>query len=362
MAGRAQTTSRPTSGPSVPLAARRHRLVAEVQRRLAGRCGVPAGATVTIGVSGGPDSVALLLAAAVLARRDDAVVKPVAVHVNHHLREAAPEDEAFVVELCRRFGLDVHVRHVHPAGQPGNLQANARSLRYQALAASARSAGAAFVAVAHHADDQLETMLMAIGRGAGLDGLSGMRWARPAGDGLTLIRPLLAARKADCEDLCRAGGVTWREDPTNTDPSTARGRLRRDVVGVIETLWPDAATRATGTADVVAAARESLEVLLHRVFGAPAVRQWDRDALRALSPVVIAAGLRRAAVEADPSVAEDLGQSMLATVAEAIADADRRPRRFDWPGNLKVVVTAGEVGLESGPTQPPERPQQTEPT
>ncbi|TDJ54220.1 MAG: tRNA lysidine(34) synthetase TilS [Planctomycetota bacterium] len=361
MAGPAQTSSPPTGGTSVPLAARRHRLVAEVQRRLAGRCGVPAGATLAIGVSGGPDSVALLLAAAVLAGRDDAVVTPIAVHVNHNLRAAAEQDEQFVVELCRRFGLDVHVRHVHPDGRPGNLQANARSLRYQALVASARSAGAAFVAVAHHADDQLETMLMAIGRGAGLDGLSGMRWARPVGDGLTLVRPLLAVRKAVCEDFCRAAGVTWREDPTNSDPSTARGRLRRDVVGVIESLWPDAATRATGTADIVAAARESLNAQLQGAFGAPSVRQWQRDALRALSPVVIAAGLRRAAVEADPAVADDLGQSVLGTVADAIADADRRPRRFDWPANLKVVVTAAEVRLQDGPGQLPEQSQKTEP-
>jgi len=312
---------------------------------------VPAGATLVIGVSGGPDSVALLLAAAVLARRDLPAVTPVAVHVNHHLREAAPDDEAFVVELCRRFGLDVHVRHVHPDGRPGNLAANARSLRYQALAASARSAGAGFVAVAHHADDQLETMIMALGRGAGLDGLSGMRWTRPVGDGLTLVRPLLASRKADCEDLCRAAGVSWRVDPTNTDPSTVRGRLRRDVVGVLESLWPDAATRATGTADIVAAARIALDEQLGRTFGAASVRRWDRDALRALSPVVIAAGLRRAALEADPAVADDLGQSVLGTVAEAIADADRRPRRFDWPGNLRVVVTASEIRLET-PTKP----------
>ena len=122
-----------------------------------------------------------------------------------------------------------------------------------------------------------------------------MRWTRPAEDGLTLVRPLLAVRKADCEDFCRAADVTWREDPTNTDPSTARGRLRRDVVGVLESLWPDAATRATGTADIVAAARELLNTQLQCAFGEPSVRQWDRDVLRELSPVVIAAGLRRAA-------------------------------------------------------------------
>ncbi len=348
MAGFAQTTPRRTSGPwEIPVAARRHRLVAEVRQRLAGRCGVPAGATVAIGVSGGPDSVALLLAATAIGRREVAVAKPVAVHINHHLRDAAHDDEAFVVDLCGRLGIDVHVRHVHPDDRVGNLMANARSMRYEALAASARSCGACCVAVAHHAEDQFETMLMALGRGAGLDGLSGMRWTRPLADGLTLVRPLLAARKAECVDLCRVAGVEWREDPTNTDPATARGRLRRDVVGVLEALWPDAAARASGTADIVTAARAALDTQLDNAFGSVTVRRWDRVALRALPPVVIAAGLRRAAVHADPEIADELGQSVLAGVAEAIADDDRRPRRFDWPRGMTVAVTVGEVSLKS---------------
>ncbi len=355
----ARTTHHGTCGArDLPVAARRHRLVAEVHRRLAGCCGVPAGATVAIGVSGGPDSLALLLAAAAICRHRGgsgaAAVKPVAVHVNHHLRDASQDDEALVVEVCHRYGLDLHVRHVYPQRRSGNLPANARESRYAVLAASARSAAAECVAVAHHAEDQLETMLMALGRGTGLSGLAGMRWSRPLAEGIVLVRPLLAVRKSDCEDFCRAAEVTWCDDPTNADPTTARGRLRRDVLGVFETLWPDAAARASGTADVVAAARAALEQELTRVFGDPSIRRWDRDALRPLPGAVIAAGLRRAAVNASPEIADDLGQKVLGAAADAIADTQRRPRSFDWPGGLRAVVTSREVRLEGGPNEPME--------
>ena len=308
-----------------------------------------------IGVSGGPDSLALLLALAVLHRRGGAAaVTPVAVHVNHHLRDAAGDDEALVVKVCCRYGLDVHVRHVYPQRRSGNLAANARALRYEALAGAAGSARAGFVAVAHHADDQFETMLMALGRGTGLNGLAGMRWSRPLAEGIVLVRPLLALRKSDCEDFCRAAEVAWCLDPTNADPATARGRLRRDVLGVFESLWPDAAARASGTADVIAAATTALGRGLGRVFGDPSVRRWDRDILRPLPGAVVGAGLRRAAVNAAPEIADDLGQAVLGAVADAIGDTQRRPRSFDWPGGLRAVVTSREVRLEAGPVEPME--------
>ena len=359
MADPARTTHRDRGGPrELPVAARRHRLVAEVARRFGGCCDVPAGATVVIGVSGGPDSLALLLAVAAASRRRGGAAavafKPVAVHVNHHVRDAAGADEALVVRVCDRYGLDLQVRHVYPLRRSGNLPANARESRYEALAASARSVAAECVAVAHHAEDQLETMLMALGRGTGLDGLAGMRWSRPLADGIALVRPLLAVRKKECEDFCRAAEVAWCDDPTNADPATVRGRLRRDVLGVFETLWPDAAARACGTADVVAAARAALERELACVFGDPSARQWDRAALGSLPGAVVAAGLRRAAMNAAPEIADDLGQKVLGAAADAIADTQRRPRSFDWPGGLRAVVTAREVRLECGRHEPTE--------
>ncbi|MFB3138489.1 MAG: tRNA lysidine(34) synthetase TilS [Phycisphaerales bacterium] len=330
------------------MAARRHWLVAEVARCLGRRCGVAGGARVVVGVSGGADSLALLLALAAIRQRrrgPGPAIEPVAAHVNHHLRDSADEDAAFVAEVCDRLGVTLQTQHVHPARMPGNLAANARRLRYEALGRVAASADAGYVAVAHHAEDQLETLLIALCRGAGLDGLSGMAWSRPLVGPVSLIRPLLGVGRSACEDLCCTAGIQWRDDPTNVDPTTVRGRLRRDVLPVLEELWPEAASRAAGAADVVQAARTALEHQLQEAFGGPSQRCWDRTQLAALPLPIIAAGLRRAVMDEVDGAGDGLGQRHLLPVAEAIRDSDPRPRRFDWPRGLTVVVTSKQVQL-----------------
>jgi tRNA(Ile)-lysidine synthase len=333
----------------LPAGARRHELVRELARRLAGRCGVPPGARVVVAVSGGPDSLALLLAAVGLRQRRGRgagpVVDPVAAHVHHHLRASADDDEAFVSRVCGDFGVPLHTRDVYPDRCPGNVAANARRLRYEALAEIAASVGAAHVAVAHHAQDQLETVLIALGRGGGIDALSGMAWTRPLADGIQLVRPLLLATKACCEAMCAAAGIEGRRDPTNADPATVRGRLRRDVIAVIEELWPSAPLAASLAAEDAAAARTVLEDVIADAFGDPSVRRWDRSRLGALPVPVIAAGLRRAAQDAAPEPPVDIGRAQVLPVAEAVRDDVRRPRTWDWAGGLRVRVTAREVCL-----------------
>lgn len=335
----------------LPLAARRHPLVAEIDRRLRTRCRVAVGAKAVIGVSGGPDSVALLLAASVLRDRscdgDRPAIVPVAVHVNHHLRaKAADDDEAFVRALCDRLSVPLEVRHVHPADESGSVAAAARTLRYDALVQVAHAVGAECVIVAHHADDQLETMLMALCRGAGPDGLSGMSWRRALTPELALVRPMLRVRKTTCIEFCRAADQTWREDPTNADPNALRGRLRRDVIPVLEELWPDAPSRAAGAGDALDAARLALDELLRREFGDATVLTWDRAALQALPEPVIAAGLRRAAIHAEPSVTDQVTATMLEQVADAVASDDRSPKEFHWPGGMVVRVNSKRVAIE----------------
>jgi len=329
--------------------ARRHWLVRELEQKLAGRCGVPPGSRVVVAVSGGPDSLALLLASVGLRdrRRNGAGPggDPVAVHVNHHLRRSADEDEAFVTDVCRDLGVPLHTRDVHPDQCRGNVAANARRLRYEALADVAASVGAGYVAVAHHAQDQLETMLIALGRGCGIEGLSGMAWSRLLADGIQLVRPFLLVPKSACEAMCAAAGMRWREDPTNADPATIRGRLRRDVVAVLKELWPSAAIGASLAAEDAAAACIALQRLLADEFGSPSARRWDRSRLRALPVPVIAAGLRRAVLDAFPEPPVDIGRTQMLPVAEAIRDQVRRPRTWDWPRGLQVVVTAREVSL-----------------
>ncbi len=182
--------------------------------------------------------------------------EPVVVHVHHHLRDAADADADWVMLLCGRFGVECHIEHVHPAFERGNTYANARRLRYAAMTKVAGEIGAKHVLVAHHAEDQLETVLMAMCRGAGPRGLTGMRMSRAMG-GLTLLRPLLHVRKHDCEEMCRKADIEWREDASNKDVSRRRARLRRDVLPVLEELWPDAAKRASMNGVL-------LESLLHK--------------------------------------------------------------------------------------------------
>jgi tRNA(Ile)-lysidine synthetase-like protein len=351
--GNASGTSRSdaTESPeaALPLAARRHRLLAELDRRLRLHCRSIVGGPLVVGVSGGADSVALLLGCLALSRRTRrrALQPPIAAHVHHHLRgESADEDAEFVTDLCRRFGVPLHVEHVRPGSLPGNVADNARQLRYAALKRIAQREGAAAVAVAHHADDQFETMLIALCRGTGVEGLTGMPRTRPLGDGIALLRPLLGVRRAECEEFCRAADVTWRDDPSNADIKNLRARLRRDVLPVLEALWPDAPTRAAATADALDVARMVLAERIEQAFGLPGARCWPRQSLAELPLPILAAGLRRAALDEAPDLSDAFGQRILLPAAEAIASDDRKPKQFDWPGGLLLAVTKHEVRLE----------------
>jgi tRNA(Ile)-lysidine synthase len=342
---------RPTRKGELPIEARRHPLVAEIERQLV-QCGVlghekQGRSRLVLGVSGGADSVALLLACVALRdRKTRPSLEPIVGHVHHHLRATADEDAMFVCELCKRFSVDCHIADVHPGDMRGNVSANARVMRYEALAQLARQVGAFNVAVAHHGDDQLETMLIALCRGAGIDGLTGMALVRPLWCEVSLVRPLLTASKADCESLCAAAGIRWRNDPTNTDPQRARARLRRDVLPHLHELWPDAARRIHGTADAMRAAKTALETQLEDVFGPAEQRTWPRAKLKDQHAPVLAAGLRRAALDAAPLAADELNQRHLLLAAECIRSSERKPRRFDWPRRLRLSISSKQITLE----------------
>ncbi|MHC4991962.1 MAG: tRNA lysidine(34) synthetase TilS [Planctomycetota bacterium] len=243
----------------------------------------------------------------------------------------------------------------HAARRGGSTARSATStrrrppeLRYAALVDVAEAVGAPFIAVAHHAEDQLETILMALGRGAGLEGLSGMRWSTPSpggGSTVRIVRPLLDVRRAECEALCQAAELRWRDDPRNRDPSSARARVRLEVVPVLESLWPDVASRVAASADLLEAARLELETLLDQRFGPPSRRRWPRATLRELPMPIVAAGLRRAAREQMREGLDRLGQRQLTQAAEAVLDDDRRPRTFHWPDGIEVVVRSEQVEM-----------------
>lgn len=176
-----------------------------------------------IAVSGGPDSLALLLLAA------DALPGALAAAtVDHGLRPDAAAEAAMVAAVCKDRGIPHDILSPDwPEPPTANIQAAARQARYGALAGWAARHGIAAVATAHHADDQAETLLMRLARGTGLTGLAGVRAAtRLTNANVTLIRPLLGWRKAELEAIAAYAGLTPADDPSNTDARFDRTRAR----------------------------------------------------------------------------------------------------------------------------------------
>ncbi|MBA3372612.1 MAG: tRNA lysidine(34) synthetase TilS [Actinomycetota bacterium] len=208
---------------------------------------LPCGATVVLAVSGGPDSVAL----AHLVRAARADLRCVVVHVRHGLRNDA-EDAAAARACAAALRSAFREMAVRVAASGQGPEATARAVRYEALLAAARGAGAIAVLVGHTADDRAETVLLNIARGAGLPGLAGMPAARQLSDGVVLLRPLLTLRRADVRVVAVATGLPLAHDPTNDDPAQRRSRARHDLLPLLARLTgggTDAVVALTRLAD-----------------------------------------------------------------------------------------------------------------
>ena len=183
---------------------------------------VAPGARVGVAVSGGPDSLALLLLAA--AARPGLVE---AASVDHGLRPGSRSEAEMVAALCERSAVHHSILTIAwPELPERNLQARAREARYELLGSWALERGLTAIATAHHLDDQAETLLMRLARGAGIGGLGSVRARRPLAKGVQLVRPLLGWRKAELAELAAAAGVEPVDDPSNRDPRHDRVRMR----------------------------------------------------------------------------------------------------------------------------------------
>ncbi|MBI4278998.1 MAG: tRNA lysidine(34) synthetase TilS [Armatimonadetes bacterium] len=189
------------------------------------------GDRVIAAVSGGADSVALLQA--LWSLREEWWLDLHAAHFNHRLRPGADEDARFVQALAARLGVPCHVGEADPAsrraGPRRSMEDWARHARYAFLEEVARRTGAARVALAHTADDQAETVLMRLLRGAGAAGLAGMAPRRPLGSA-EVIRPLLEVTRAEVVAYLQVCALTWREDETNRDLAPLRNRIRHEII------------------------------------------------------------------------------------------------------------------------------------
>jgi tRNA(Ile)-lysidine synthase len=286
---------------------------------------VPADTRVGIAVSGGPDSLALLLLAA--AARP---AKVEAATVDHGLRTESAEEAAMVGRVCERLGIEHRILMADwPEAPTANVQAAARAMRYRLLSDWAKDRALPAIATAHHADDQAETLLMRLLRGAGVGGLGGTRARRALTDQVMLIRPLLSWRKSELVEIVSVAGLEPVDDPSNRDPRHDRSRVRSMLS---RADWADPARLATSAA-ALRDADEALDWALAPLIGSRIVPDGDSIIVE---PFDLPRELKR--------------RLLLAAFGELGAEAPRGPelmRAMDALENGQIVTLSG-LKLQGG--------------
>jgi tRNA(Ile)-lysidine synthetase-like protein len=296
---------------------------------------IPAGAW-AVGVSGHADSTALLRLMA--AQRPDCPIH--LVHLDHELRGAASaEDAAFVQELARQFHLPLTVARrgdleARTPGLPANGPARWRKLRHELYRRVVTQHGLAGVLLAHHADDQAETIVLQLLRGAGPLALGGMTFLTQL-RGLRLCRPLLPVGKTELLAYLRSLGQIWREDASNTDTRYQRNRVRQWLAGE-PGLVGIMAEMGAACAELRQTVRDSAPRL---------AAEFPTMQLAAAEPLLATEAARCWLTERGAPAA-DLSPATLQRLVDMAADAST-PARQCFPGGLLVWRRAGRIGCVS---------------
>jgi tRNA(Ile)-lysidine synthase len=263
--------------PKPPAVARVLQQVASMARRHS--MFEPASSAV-VAVSGGPDSLCLLHSLVRLKRL--LRIEPVCFHFDHRLRPGSDADARYVRSQAQRLGIPCLLREADSKpGKGESVEAWARAVRYEALTAVVEELGGT-AAVGHTADDQAETVLLALLRGGGLEAIAGMSpVSRP------IVRPLLETTREETEAFCRALRLRPRQDPMNEDPSYMRVALRRRVIPTLEqSLGRNVRETLARTADLLRLDAEFLDQLATVAF--PTVAETDgQDSLVRTGPLAM---------------------------------------------------------------------------
>lgn len=337
---------------ALPLS-KRDPVIAKVLRRwrtLTGGSRAPDADRMTVvACSGGPDSVALALA--LHAAGGLAAL----AHVVHDLRPPTESgaDRDFVASLADRLAVPFLEATVAVRSAPGSVEANARILRYRALGTLAASVHAPFLATGHHADDQLETLIMRLARGSGPRGLRGILPIRKLeGSTVRVVRPSLGTGREELAKLVTLAGVTPRFDATNADAAFTRNAIRLTVVPELARLFPGLATRA----EEYTRRMRSLERVVDRAATTLAARAMvapgilSRDVLRVADRAVVHAALRRVVLEGGLG-ADGMSWRAGEVLVRAVRDEMGGVRRFAW-GKADVIVDAQRVTISRSTRQP----------
>lgn len=332
----------PESTPPIPLAAPSknhpvvHAILSRWRRLTGGRAVRDPDRRTLIACSGGADSSALVLA---LAHSPASIV---VAHIVHDMRSApeAAQCLASAQSLAQSLSLPFVSAEISAKSQGINYEAAARNLRYEALAKLAQQSGCRYIATGHHAEDQLETLLLRLMRGAGPQGLAAIRAKRTLANGLTVIRPMLAISRADAQALCREARWQWSDDATNADLSHARAALRAKVLPGLLELAPSAAKRAAETAHLASLTARHLEnerETLHAAAAVPGTpNTFDRRKLKAADQIVLLTWLR--------SLDTKSPLRTLESAARAIHNPSGECKAFTL-GNKVLTVQADQVSV-----------------
>ncbi len=253
-----------------------HSLTEQIKSYMTRLSMVPRDGRILAAVSGGADSVCLLLALKEIG------YDVCAVHVEHGIRgEESLADCEYVRRLCQDHSVDLRVIHIDALAvamsESMSLEEAARAERYQAFRRAAEDMGVGFVATAHHRMDQAETILWNLIRGSSVGGLGGIRPVRKEGD-ITLIRPLLGCDRESIEEYLKDRGVSWCEDRTNGDTAITRNAIRLKVMPLLKTLNPGAVQHITDAAEDLRAADDYLEKETDKIFREVLVREKGEPA------------------------------------------------------------------------------------
>lgn len=227
----------------------------------------PISGEMLLGLSGGADSVALFH-----ILRETEGVKLTAVHVNHGLRgEESIQDEAFVRDLCRRYGIGLLSFQASPENDRSELWA--REVRYAFFREAMERSGADWLVLAHHQNDQAETLIEHLLRGSGLDGLCCMA-RETEQNGLKIMRPLLNIASATLREALAEAGYSWREDGSNADLGYTRNRIRHQLLPLMEEIRPGAVAHIANSAIILRSEKNHLEEESDRFLAMYAGCDW----------------------------------------------------------------------------------------
>jgi len=300
-----------------------------------------------VGVSGGADSVALLLALDELTKARKLDLKLIVAHIDHRLRKTSGDDARWVKALAHRLGYVIAISRVDLKSGKDNLEQAARRARYEAFAKLAQKRNAGLVLTAHTLDDQAETIVFNLLRGSGAEGLSGMETIRQLKENreTLLVRPFLSwARRADTERYCHDRNIDFRLDEMNEDETFTRVRIRRQLMPLMESFNPRIAEAISRAGELLKDDNDALDRAAGRLLELSMDESKKEKQLRTDLLAVAPAALRRRALrlwlERCRGHLRRLEFAHIASV-ESLVVENRGARTIELPGGAGVSRKRG---------------------